>query len=65
MIGTLTVHRETEASFKKACNELNIHFCCVKEGIDGDTFEVHFDSHSDIYALGQMVGMDSLIGFNK
>lgn len=65
MIGTLTVHRETEAAFKKRCLEFDIEYRCIKEGEHGDEWEVVFDSISDIYALGQSVGTDALIEFHN
>jgi len=64
-IGTLTVHKETEEAFKRFCPEFNIEYRCVKEGEDGDRWEVEFEFLSDIYALGQMVGGDALIEFQN
>ena len=63
MTGTLVVHKETEKAFKRFCIELDIEIRCIGEGIDGDTWEVSFNFLSDIYALGQMVGADSLLEF--
>lgn len=65
MTGTLTIHKETEEAFKRFCIELDIEYRCIKEGIDGDEWEVEFEFLSDIYALGQMVGTDSLIEFQN
>lgn len=65
MIGTLTVHKVTERAFKKFCLEFDVDYRCIKEGEDGDTFEVTFDDISDIYALGQAVGTDALIEFQN
>jgi len=60
MVGTLTIHKATEEAFKKRCAELDIEIRCVKEGQDGDQWEVTFNFLSDIYALGGMVLLDSL-----
>lgn len=64
-LGTLTVHKETEEAFKRFCAEFDIEIQCIKEGIDGDEWRVEFTSISDIYALGQAVGADSLIKFQN
>ncbi len=63
MTGTLTILKVTEAAFKRFCIEFDIEYQCIKEGADGDCFEVKFNSISDIYALGQAVGADALIEF--
>lgn len=65
MVGEITVLKVTEAAFKKFCWEFDIEFRCIKEGITGDCWEVVFDEISDIYALGQAVGADSLIEFQN
>lgn len=65
MTGELTILKETEPAFKRFCIELDISFQCVGEGIDGDRFLVEYETASDLYALGKMVGVEALHDFNR
>lgn len=64
MTGELIILKDTEKAFKRFCQELDIDYRCIGEGIDGDKFEVTFDFISDIYALGKMVGIETMHEFN-
>ena len=64
-VDTLTVHKITERAFKRFCIEFDIEFQCIKEGVDGDLWELRFTNISDIYALGQAVGADALMEFQN
>jgi len=67
MIGQLTVMKATYRHFKEACYKAGIEFRCIGEGVDGDRYEVQFDEISDIYAVGQYVGMSAITqqGFSE
>jgi hypothetical protein len=60
MTGQLTIIKQNDKAFRRFCLELEIGFTCIGEGQDGDRYEIEFENISDVYALGQMVGVESL-----
>ncbi len=52
MKDVLIVSRENDAEFKESCLKNKIQYSILREGIDGDTYEVEFDFPSELYFLG-------------
>jgi hypothetical protein len=53
----ISISLAMDAIFQQTCQELGLFPYCIEEGVDSNTYELHYQITNDLYYLGIQMGL--------